>query len=73
MSLESVTHLPGIQLSDLKGMGGLISHNGFVGMPPFVLTDPHGKVLAKWTGYGEGIIELQLKSAGINKNDCENK
>lgn len=54
-------------------MGGLISHYGFVGMPQFVLIDLHGKVLAKWTGYGEGIIGLQLKSAGINKDDSKNK
>ena len=65
---NSAGSLPGIQLSDLKGLGGLVNRYGFVGMPQFVAIGPDGKVLRKWTGYGKGYPEKQLEELWETSN-----
>ncbi len=54
--------LTGNQWNELRGARtGLAASYGVQGVPHYVLIDPDGKIVLKWSGYGNGIIESQLK------------
>lgn len=57
---KSSEGLKGINLSDLKGEGGIVAHYGTKGMPLFVIVNPEGRIADKWYGYGKGIIRSRL-------------
>lgn len=61
--------LKGINLSDLKGEGGIVAKYGFDGMPEFVIIAPDGRILDKWTGYAKGLIESRLAKCWKGKKD----
>ena len=54
-------------LWDGKGLYGQTPiQYGVSGFPTFVVIGPGGKVVAKWTGYHEGLIEEKLNKIGLN-------
>ena len=64
--------LKGVNLSDLKGEGGIVARYGYEGMPKFVLISPEGKILEKWNGYRKGSLEERLVKYK-NNNGGKNK
>ncbi|MFK7924122.1 MAG: TlpA family protein disulfide reductase [Bacteroidia bacterium] len=48
-------------LSDLKGtFGGAAAQYGVKGLPTYIMIDPEGKVMLRWTGFREGIFEEKI-------------
>lgn len=48
-------------LNDLQGMNGLYAKYGVNGIPSYILISPEGKVLKKWSGYGEGSLKTKMR------------
>ncbi|WP_455666180.1 redoxin domain-containing protein [Phocaeicola sp.] len=48
-------------LNDLQGMNGLYAKYGVRGIPSYIFISPEGKVVKKWTGYGEGSLKLKMR------------
>ncbi len=62
----------GVNLSDLKGEGGIVARYGYEGMPKFVLISPEGKILEKWNGYRKGSLKERLVKY-MNNNGSKNE
>jgi len=48
-------------LNDLQGMNGLYAKYGVRGIPSYIFISPEGKVVKKWTGYGEGSLKQKME------------
>ena len=47
--------------NDLQGRNGISARYGVNGIPHFVLIAPDGHILKSWTGYGPGLLKVQLR------------
>lgn len=52
--------LNGINLSDLKGEGGIAAKYKFEGTPKYVIINPGGKIVEQWVGYGKGVLKNKM-------------
>ncbi len=48
-------------LNDLQGQNGLYAKYGVRGIPGYILISPEGKVVKKWTGYGDKSLHLKMR------------
>lgn len=48
-------------LNDLQGTNGLYARYGVKSIPSYLLVSPEGKLLKKWSGYGEGSLKAALR------------
>lgn len=62
------THAHLLHLWDGEGQNGKIPIlYGIRGIPQFYLFDPQGTVVAKWTGYEEGIVQKKWEEVMVDK------
>ena len=59
---ESIdTHdMPWVNIRDPKSYGGLAANYGVTGIPNYTIISPEGKILDKWSGYGEGLLKRKM-------------
>ena len=51
---------PWVNIRDPKAQGGLAASYGFKMMPFYVMISPEGRVVDKWTGFGNGYIKRKV-------------
>ena len=55
------THdMPWINIRDPKGMGGLAANYGVNGIPNYIIISPEGKIIDKWSGFGNGYLKRKV-------------
>ena len=69
---EASKGLTGINLSDLKGEGGIMARYGCDGIPKFVVVNPEGRIVEVWFGYWKNCLNDKLAKY-LKNNDNQDK
>ena len=52
--------MPWVNIRDPKAYGGLAANYGVSGIPSYVMISPEGKIINKWSGFGEGSLKIKV-------------
>ena len=52
--------MPWVNIRDPKAYGGLAANYGVNGIPSYVVISPEGKIVSKWSGFGNGYLKKKV-------------